>query len=216
MTTNPRTERRFNHGFTLIELLVVIAIIAILAGLLLPALAKAKTKAQSIACVNNLKQLQVGWHMYILDHSDMMPPNIVAPDSRVSQTEKGLPGSWVLGNAQIEASVSNIQNGVLYNYIGGLAVYHCPGDKSTLQNNPGTQRTRSYSLDGWLNADPTLSGFPPRDLQPYMKTKSAQLSRPTQIFTFIDGHEKTIDSRTPDIARVENVRFFRQDASRMV
>src|SRR5688572_6031232 len=63
------------RGFTLIELLVVIAIIAILAGLLLPALGKSKTAAQGISCMNNLKQLQIAWLMYAEDHNGMLVPN---------------------------------------------------------------------------------------------------------------------------------------------
>src|SRR5438034_417909 len=62
-------------GFTLIELLVVIAIIAILAALLLPSLARAKSQAFSVACLNNLKQLEACWHLYALDNSDVLPPN---------------------------------------------------------------------------------------------------------------------------------------------
>src|SRR5438477_222405 len=68
-------------AFTLIELLVVIAILAIVAGLLLPGLYKAKMKGQQIACMNNIRQMQLAWHFYTLDNNDRLPRNSVNPSS---------------------------------------------------------------------------------------------------------------------------------------
>src|ERR1035441_3018380 len=114
----PPFQKGWRKAFTLIELLVVIAIIAILAAMLLPALAKAKEKAKETQCLNDYKQLQLCYLMYIGDNNDQLPLNFV----------NNPPQNWILGRAQTDVTTTNIQNGVLYPYNHSVAIYACPAN----------------------------------------------------------------------------------------
>jgi prepilin-type N-terminal cleavage/methylation domain-containing protein/prepilin-type processing-associated H-X9-DG protein len=201
------------EGFTLIELLVVIAIIAILAGMLLPALAKAKTKAQGIGCMNNTRQLMQAWFVYANDYEDRVVNNF-GVDETIAEISRGTFRNWVnnvmtwgVSASPNDRSVTNadwVKNGILAPYTANaIGVYKCPADKyvSNAQKARGWPgRIRSLSMnaffgrfDAYDNSDPTLQGKNALITEYRQFMKTSDVPQPANTWVTLDEHPDSIN-----------------------
>src|SRR5947207_1656534 len=196
--------RRRDFGFTLVELLVVLAIISILAALLLPALAGAKAKAKAISCLNNVRQLGLASQIYTDEYEERLPYNLGTADIHAAVAQN----QFLIWNSSImDWEVLNTDNtNTALVTLGGVGpytsrnakIYKCPNDNyvSDLQAAAGWKaRVRSLSMNAMVGDAGQFSKSGANVNNPKYRQyfKTSQVTKPGQIFVFIEEHPNSID-----------------------
>ena len=178
------TRQPVAAAFTLIEALVVMAIIAILAGLLLPALDKAKARGNRIACLSQLKQLALSSQMYAADNNGKLAENLPAGQGSTS---------WVLGNMKITNEATNetlIRQGKFFPYASSVSTYRCPADLSRAE---GMLRVRSYAMNSWMGSR-TMETYANRNgYRTFVRDSEIAAAGAATLWMLLDEHEAHID-----------------------
>jgi prepilin-type N-terminal cleavage/methylation domain-containing protein/prepilin-type processing-associated H-X9-DG protein len=183
-----QTTKPSPGAFTLIELLVVIAVIALLAGLLLPVLARSKTKAESLTCSNNIRQLMLAWVLYAQDNNDLLVNNHGVPETLARrQTWANNVQDWE--NSDDNTNLVYLTNSKLGPYANHSArIYKCPADREPAPNGP---HIRSMSMNAMVGNPGVLTNqFNPLYRQFF---KSTQVPNPSGIFVFLDEQADTLN-----------------------
>jgi prepilin-type N-terminal cleavage/methylation domain-containing protein len=172
-------------GFTLIELLLVIVIVATLAALLMPALSSAQAKGRRAACLNNLRQVALSFHMYSADNDGKLVRNYPLKPSETN--------CWVLGDLTVSSDSTNlalIRQGKLFPYASQVALYRCPADPSRTGGEP---RVRSYSMNGWIGSRYMETSQRNTGFRTFIRDSEIAAASPARLWVVADEHEASID-----------------------